>query len=200
MPAPTSTDSRNELPAIEIEDTEEVTPSVSKHWRFWIVFLSCCFLALLVSLDGTAVVIALPRIVNDLQMGDDFVWVANSFWLAGTIFQPLCAQACHVQGRKKPVLVSLSIFTIGGVVAAGSARTGSALIAGRATQGLGGGGLLLLMEAIVCDILPLRERGKYLSIVLSTAAVGAIASPPLGGAIADRNWRWIFYMNLLCPL
>lgn len=194
MAAPTSTESCNGLPTTEIEDTEGVT-SVSKGWRFWIIFLSCCFLALLVSLDGTAVVIALPHIVNHLQMGDDFVWVANSFWLAGTIFQPLCAQLCNVQGRKKPVLASLTIFTVGGAVA-GSARTGSVLITGRAIQGLGGGGLLLLMEVIVCDILPLRERGKYLSIVLSTAAIGAIAGPPLGGAIADRNWRWIFYMNL----
>lgn len=173
---------------------EDIAP-VKKDWRFWIVFLSCCFLALLVSLDGTAVTVALPRIVNELQLSNDFVWVSNSYWLAGTIFQPLCAQACDIYGRKTPVLVSLAVFFVGGAVA-GSARTGAALIAGRAVQGLGGGGLLLLMEVIVCDIVPLRERGKYLSIALSMAAVGAITGPPLGGAIANSNWRWIFYMNL----
>lgn len=177
------------------EKQNDDEPSPPKDWRFWIVFLSCCFLALLVSLDGTAVVIALPRIVSDLQIGDEFVWVANSFWLAGTIFQPLCAQLSNIFGRKTPVLTSIAIFLVGGAVA-GTAQSGTALIAGRAVQGLGGGGILLLMEIIVCDIISLRERGKYLSIVLSTAAVGAIVGPPLGGAIADRNWRWIFYMNL----
>ncbi|KAL1606208.1 hypothetical protein SLS60_003609 [Paraconiothyrium brasiliense] len=171
---------------------ERTTP---KDWRFWTVFLSCCFLALLVSLDGTAVVIALPHIVSDLHVGDEFIWVANSFWLAGTIFQPLCAQLSNIYGRKTPVLTSIAIFFLGGAIT-GWARSAAALIAGRTVQGLGGGGILLLMEVIVCDILSVRERGRYLSIVLSTAAVGAIAGPPLGGVIADRNWRWIFWMNM----
>lgn len=166
-----------------------------KDWRFWLVFLSCCFLALLVTLDGTVVVIALPRIASDLHLGDNYVWVANSFYLASTVFQPLCAQLCDVFGRKPAVLASLAVFFVGGAVA-GCARSGGALIAGRTVQGLGAGGLMLLMEVVVCDIVSLRERGKYLSIVLSTAAIGAIVGPPIGGAIANDNWRWIFYMNL----
>ncbi|KAF1975282.1 MFS general substrate transporter [Bimuria novae-zelandiae CBS 107.79] len=160
-----------------------------------IVFLSCCFLALLVSLDGIAVVITLPRIVSDLRIGNDFTCVANSFWLVGIIFQPLCAQLADVYGRKPPVLTYIAIFFLGGAIS-GWSRTAAALIAGRAVQGLGGGGIMLLMEVIVCDILSVREREKYLSIVLSTAAVGAIAGPPLGGVIADRNWRLIFWTKL----
>lgn len=166
-----------------------------KDWRFWVVFLSCCFLALLVSLDGTVVVIALPRIANDLHIGDDYVWVANAFWLAGTVFQPLCAQLSDIFGRKTPVLTSIAIFFVGGAVT-GAAQSGAALIAGRTVQGLGAGGIMLLMEVVVCDIVSLRERGKYLSIVLSGAAIGAIVGPPIGGAIANHNWRWIFLMNL----
>jgi MFS family permease len=175
--------------------SNEQNEETKKDWRFWVVFLSCCFLALLVSLDGTVVVIALPRIANDLHLGDDYVWAANSFWLACTVFQPLCAQLCDIFGRKSPLLVSLAIFFVGGLVA-GVARTGATLIAGRAVQGIGSGGIFLLMEVVVCDIISLRERGKYLSIVFSTAAIGAIIGPPIGGAIANHNWRWIFFMNL----
>jgi len=142
-----------------------------KDWRFWVVFLSCCFLALLVSLDGTVVVIALPRIVNDLQIGDNYVWVANSFWVAGTVLQPLFAQLSDLFGRKMPLLASLAVFFAGGAIA-GAARSGSALIAGRSIQGVGGGGIMLLMEVVVCDIISLRERGRYLSIVFTTAAIG----------------------------
>ncbi|ORX89937.1 major facilitator superfamily domain-containing protein, partial [Clohesyomyces aquaticus] len=108
---------------------------------------------------------------------------------------PFCAQLSDLFGRKYPLLISLAIFFVGGAVAA-AARSSGALIAGRTVQGLGSGGILLLMEVVVCDIVPLRERGKYLGIVLSTAAIGAIAGPPIGGAIANQNWRWIFWVNL----
>lgn len=175
-------------------NTPEDKPT-RKDWKFWVVFLSCCFLALLVSLDGTVIVIALPRIVSDLQMGDDYVWVANSFWVAGTILQPLFAQFSDLFGRKIPLLTSLAVFFAGGAIA-GAAHSGSALIAGRSIQGVGGGGIMLLMEVVVCDIISLRERGRYLSIVFTTAAIGAIVGPPIGGAIASRDWRWIFFMNL----
>lgn len=178
------------------EGTSDVREEIPrKTWRFWVVFLSCCFLALLVSLDGTVVVIALPRIVDDLQLGDGYVWVANSYWVAGTVLQPLFAQLSDLFGRKIPLLTSLAVFFIGGAIA-GAAQSGSMLIAGRCVQGVGGGGILLLMEVVVCDIISLRERGKYLSIVFATAAVGVMVGPPIGGAIANRNWRWIFYMNL----
>ncbi|KAF2109710.1 major facilitator superfamily domain-containing protein, partial [Lophiotrema nucula] len=109
--------------------------------------------------------------------------------------QPLCAQLSDILGRKSVMLSSIMFFFIGGAIC-GTANSGGVLITGRVIQGIGSGGVMLLMEVILCDIVSLRERSKYLSIVLSMAAIGAMVGPPLGGAIAEGSWRWIFFINL----
>jgi hypothetical protein len=93
------------------------------------------------------------------------------------------------------MLLSIFLFALGSGIA-GGASSASMLIAGRTVQGIGSGGIMLLVELIVCDIAPMRERGKYLGIVLSSSAVGAIIGPVVGGALAEGAWRWIFYLNL----
>jgi MFS family permease len=152
-------------------------------------------MAFVVFLDGTIVSISLPRIASTLKLGNRYVWVTNSFWLAGTVIQPLCAQISDVIGRKKPMLTSVVGFFVGGAIC-GCANNAKTLIIGRTLQGLGGGGIMLLMEIILCDIVSMRERSSYLGILLSVAAFGAIVGPPLGGIIAERSWRWIFFLNL----
>jgi hypothetical protein len=98
------------------------------------------------------------------------------------------------------MIISVCIFALGSGIAGGAKDTAT-MIAGRTVQGLGSGGIMLLVELIVCDLVPLRDRGKYLGIVLSTAALGSIVGPVVGGALAEADWRWCFYLNLpICGL
>lgn len=187
--------------ATEVPEQREQNPeqeeqwNTPKGWMFWLVLSSICLVGFLVPLDGTVVVIALPRIANDIQLGEKYIWVSNSFWLAQTVFQPFFAQISNIIGRKGPMIFSVLVFGIGSAVA-GSANSATTLIAGRTLQGFGSAGMMLLMEVILCDIVPLRQRSQYLSYALSASAAGAIIGPPLGGAIANNNWRWIFYMTV----
>lgn len=180
---------------LEDELEQEEKWDAPKGWKFWLVLVSICLVGFLVPLDGTVVFIALPRIANEVQLGEKYIWVSSSFWLAQTVFQPLFAQLSNILGRKRPMIFSVLVFGIGGAIA-GSANSATALIAGRTLQGFGSAGMMLLMEVILCDIVPLRQRSQYLSYALSASAAGAIIGPPLGGAIADKNWRWIFYMSV----
>ena len=171
------------------------TPSTSKTWRFYLILLSLIFICFISSLDGSIIATALPHITNELSAEDSYVWIANSFLIAQTVIQPLCAQLANIFGRRNPMIVSISIFALGSGLA-GGAKDSTMLIAGRTIQGLGAGAIFMLVEIIICDLVPLRERGKYLGIVLSSSAIGAIIGPVVGGALAGANWRWIFYLNL----
>jgi MFS family permease len=164
-------------------------------WRFWLILMSLCLIVFVATLDGSIIIIALPLISRELEAAGDYIWIANSFMLAQTVIQPLCAQLCNIFGRRNPVLISIILFALGSGIA-GGANTTATIIAGRTIQGLGSGGILLLVELIICDLVPLRHRGTYLGIVLSGGAFGAILGPVVGGALATANWRWIFWMNL----
>jgi EmrB/QacA subfamily drug resistance transporter len=166
-----------------------------KPWRFYIILVALSFITFIASLDGSIIAIALPEISAELSAADQYVWIANSFLVAQTVVQPPCAQLCNIFGRRTPLLLALAIFALGSGIA-GGAHNSAMLIAGRTIQGAGSGGLMMLVELIICDLVSVRERGKYLGMVMSTSAIGAITGPVVGGALAVANWRWIFYMNL----
>ncbi|KAF4630703.1 hypothetical protein G7Y89_g7434 [Cudoniella acicularis] len=170
-------------------------PSTSKSWKFYLILLSLTFICFVSSLDGSIIATALPHITNEISAADNYVWIANSFLVAQTVVQPLCAQLANIFGRRNPMIISISVFALGSGIA-GGAKDSAMLIAGRTVQGLGAGAIFMLVEIIVCDLVPLRERGKYLGIVISSSAIGAIIGPVVGGTLADANWRWIFYLNL----
>ena len=93
--------------------------------------------------------------------------------------------------RRSVMLASLVIFTVGATIC-GAAQSMNMLIAGRAIQGVGGGGIIALTDIIVADLVPLAERGPYLGIVGSVWAIASAIGPPIGGAFAESNWRWLF--------
>ena len=111
------------------------------------------------------------------------------------MIQPFIGQVCNVLGRKKPALFSVFLFALGAGIA-GGANGIAMLITGRTIQGLGAGGVFVLIEVVVCDLLPQRERGKYVGVVLGSSAVGSTIGPLVGGALAGVNWRWVFYITL----
>lgn len=185
---------QNSTAAAETSIPNEPT-TFKKGPAFWLVIASLCLIAFTSSLDGSIIAIALPQISTALSSEDQYVIVANCFLLAQTVVQPTFAQLCDIFGRRWPMIVTVMIFALGSGIAGGAKDT-TTMIAGRTVQGLGSGGIMLMVELIVCDLVPLKERGTYLGIVLSTAALGAIAGPIVGGAIAQGDWRWCFYINL----
>jgi MFS family permease len=170
-------------------------PWKPQSWRFWSIIASLCLIVFIATLDGSIIIIALPLISREIKGGGNYIWIANSFQLAQTIIQPLCAQLCNIFGRRNPMLVAIAIFALGSGLA-GGATTTAMMIAGRTIQGLGSGCILMLVELVICDLVPLRQRGTYLGIVMSGGAFGAVLGPIVGGALATADWRWIFYMNL----
>ena len=174
----------------------------SRGWRFWTAILSLNFIGFVATLEGTVLGTALPRITQEIKTSGstDYVWMASSFALAQTVVQPPLAQICNIFGRRNPMVLSIVLFALGSGISGGANESGM-FIAGRTIQGIGSGGILLLVELIVCDLVPLRERGKYLGIVLSSSAVGAVVGPVIAGALVEADWRWIFYLNLpICGL
>lgn len=189
--APTSTTvpSSNALltsqPA-ESDDTTAMKTLAQKGPAFWLVISSLSLIGFTSSLDGSIIAIALPEISTALHSGDKYVAVANCFVLAQTVVQPCLAQLCDIFGRRWPMIITVCVFALGIEIAGGAENTAT-MIAGRTVQGLGSAGIMLMIELIVCDLVPQKERGQYLGIVLGSAALGAIVGPVVGGALAQRE-------------
>jgi EmrB/QacA subfamily drug resistance transporter len=161
-----------------------------------VVIGSVAVLLLLASLDQTIVSTALPTIVADLGGLDHLSWVVTAYILASTVVAPIYGKLGDLYGRRRMVIVSVTIFLVGSVLC-GLAQSMGFLIAARALQGLGGGGLFVLALSIIADVIPPQERGKVQGVFAGVFGVSSVIGPLIGGWFVEvASWHWIFYVNL----
>ncbi|QYG94863.1 MFS transporter [Iamia sp. SCSIO 61187] len=166
------------------------------HKRVLVIFSALMLGMVLAALDQTIVATALPTIVGDLGGLDHLAWVVTSYLLATTVSTPLYGKLGDLFGRKTLFLVAIGIFVAGSVLC-GLATSMPTLIAYRAVQGVGGGGLIVLGQAIIADVVSPRERGRYQGIFGAFFGASSVAGPLLGGFFTDNlSWRWVFTINI----
>jgi len=175
---------------------ESTAPTPLSPRAVLVVFSGLMLGALLASLDQTIVATALPTIVRDLGGAQHLSWVVTGYLLATTVVTPLWGKLGDLFGRKSMFQICIVIFLVGSALC-GLANTMLALVLFRALQGVGGGGLMVLAQAIIGDIVAPRDRGRYQGIFGAVFGVSSVAGPLLGGFFVDHlSWRWVFYVNL----
>ncbi|KAG7099929.1 hypothetical protein E1B28_001722 [Marasmius oreades] len=167
------------------------------------IIVALCLALFLSALELTAVSTALPTIVDSIPdyRSQDFIWMGSAYSLAATAFLPFTGALAQVFGRRPIVLVSLALFSIGSALC-GSAKVEAQILAGRAIQGVGGGGILSLTNIVLADLVPLQKRGNYNAFLGLTWSIASILGPFFGGLLAQKGaWRWLFYLNIpLCAV
>ena len=174
---------------------EHPSNSVSPRERT-AIFGALMLVLLLASLDQTIVATALPTIVSEIGGLTHLSWIVTAYLLATTVVVPLYGKLGDIYGRRIVLQAAVIIFLIGSGLC-GIAQNLPELIAFRIIQGLGGGGLIVTAIAVVGDIVPPRERGRYQGFFGGVFGLSTVLGPLLGGFIVDQfSWRWIFYINL----
>lgn len=171
-------------------------PLLLTQKRIWIIFSALIAGMLLASLDQTIVSTAMPTIVGELGGVEHQTWITTAYLLATTIVMPIYGKFGDVLGRRNLFLFAIALFTAASVGCAFATDFWGFVIF-RAIQGLGGGGLMILSQAIIADIVPANQRGKYLGPLGGIFGLSAVAGPLLGGFFVDHmTWQWAFYINI----
>lgn len=169
------------------------SPTMAELW----IMITLAVCSLVVALDGTILVSVLPVLATDLGGTTvETFWTGTSYLLAHSVLQPFIASLSDIFGRQELLVPSILFFIIGSIVCA-VAHNFTTMLAGRVLQGVGGAGIITLAQIIFADMIPLRQRPKYFTLVLLAWALGSLLGPAVGGLFVERaTWRWCFYLNL----
>ncbi|HEX4431970.1 MAG TPA: MDR family MFS transporter [Frankiaceae bacterium] len=190
---PPRADSVEAEPPVAVDD---VIPNAFSHRQILIIMSGLMLGMFLATLDQTIVSTALPTIVGEFHRQDLLSWVVTVYLLTSTVSTPLYGKASDLYGRKRVLQLSICIFLVGSALC-GLAQNMTQLIGFRALQGIGAGGLMSLALAVIADIIPPRERGRYQGYFSVVFVSSSIIGPLLGGFLVDSaSWRWVFYVNL----
>ncbi|KAK8063058.1 hypothetical protein PG997_015155 [Apiospora hydei] len=175
----------------------EAPPAFRPGVKFWIALTPVLILAMMVSLDSTSVSVALPLMSHELRGSSlEAFWTGTAFLLASAVLQAPMGALSDIVGRMGVLLVCTFLFLVGLILAA-VAQSFLLIFVGRAVQGIGGGGIILLNDIIVTDLVPMRDRGKYFGIIGGIWALGSVTGPVIGGSLAFKvSWRWLFWINV----
>jgi EmrB/QacA subfamily drug resistance transporter len=178
--------------------TTDSAPIVLTRRRINLIFSALVAGMLVSSLDQTIVSTAMPTIVGDLGGVSHMAWVTTAYLLASTLVMPIYGKFGDLWGRRTLFLLAIGLFT---VASAGAALSPDFtwFVIWRGVQGLGGGGMMILSQAIIADVVPARERGKYMGPLGAVFGLSAVAGPLVGGWLTDSaslGWQWCFWINV----
>lgn len=161
-----------------------------------VIMLSLCASVFLAALDVSIITTALPTISEHFHSNAGYTWIGSAYLLANAASTPSWGKFSDIWGRKPILLIAAGVFFIGSLLAATSVSIGMLIVA-RAIQGIGGGGLIILVNICISDLFSMRKRGAYFGLIGMTWAFASAIGPLLGGAFTQKvSWRWCFYINL----